>query len=350
MLEISDIPVEGYELVRRGVDRDAGLHAIVAIHSTVMGPALGGMRLWPYGSEEEALTDVLRLARGMTYKAICAGLKLGGGKSVMIGRRRDKTEALLRSMGEFVDTFGGTYITAEDVNTKPADMIIVAQRTDHVTGVPGRSGNPSPFTAHGCFLALKATLEEIFGNAEVRGRTVAIEGCGSVGSIYGQKIADAGGKLILADIRPDAVEKLAAATGGTIVGPGEIVSVECDVFAPCAMGGSLNDESIPKLRCRAVVGCANNQLDERRHGVMLRERGILYAPDYVVNAGGLINVYQELGEADYDQTRAMRQLESIYSNMKRIFAISKEEGIPPYEAADRFAQGRIAEAQTSAKA
>lgn len=349
MLEITDIPVEGYELVRNGVDKETGLRAIVAIHSTVRGPALGGMRLWPYKSEDEALTDVLRLARGMTYKAICADLKLGGGKSVIIAEPSQKTEALLASMGDFVDSFGGKYITAEDVNTKPADMKVIAERTRWVTGVPGRSGNPSPFTAHGCFLGLKAALEEVWGGAELHQKTIAIEGCGSVGSIFAEQIAEAGGQIVCADIRAEAAQALAAETGGTVVGPDEIHAVDCDVFAPCALGGSLNDETIPRLKAKAVVGCANNQLLEDRHANDLRDRGILYAPDYVVNAGGLINVYQELGQ-HYDREKAMQQLNSIYRSLKRIFAIAKAEGISASLAADRYAQGRLAEAQAAAEA
>ncbi len=348
MLEITDIPAEGYELVRRGVDRERGLHAIIAVHSTVLGPALGGMRLWPYASEEEALTDVLRLARGMTYKAACAGLDLGGGKSVILGDPAAKTEAMFEAMGEFVESFGGRYITAEDVNTRVEDMGVVARKTRHVVGLEGKSGNPSPKTARGVFLGLKATLEEVFGSDEVAGRTVAIEGCGSVGSIYAQLVADAGGKVVCADIRPEAAERVAEATGGTIVAPDEIWKVECDVYGPCALGGVLNDETIPELRCRAVCGAANNQLLEARHGDMLRERGIKYAPDYVVNAGGLINVYNELVPGGYDEERALEMMDKIRQNLLEIFAISREEGISTAAAADRFAERRIEAARSGA--
>lgn len=341
MLEITDIPVEGYERVRRGVDRARGLHAIVAVHSTVLGPALGGMRLWPYRSEGEALEDVLRLARGMTYKAACAGLNLGGGKSVVIAGERDKNEALFLAMGEFVDSFGGTYITAEDVNVHPEDVEIVGRRTGYVTGLVGRSGNPSPHTAHGCFLGLRATLEEVFGSGEVRGRVVAIEGgAGSVGAIFARLVSEAGGKVILADIREEAVRNVAKEVAGSVVPPGEVHRLPCDVFAPCALGGTLNAGTIPQLRCKAVVGCANNQLREDADGERLRARGILYAPDYVVNAGGLINVYNEVGTT-YDERRALRMMEQIYANLKEIYAIAREDGIPTSVAADRFAERRL---------
>lgn len=356
MLEITDIPVPGYERVARAVDTARGLHAIIAVHNTVLGRqangparALGGMRLWPFPSLEAAKTDVLRLARGMTYKAACAGLNLGGGKSVILGKPEDKTPQMFEAMGEFVETFGGSYITAEDVNTKVEDMAHVAKKTRHVAGLEGKSGNPSPKTAWGCFLGLQATLKEVFGSDEVKGRTVAIEGAGSVGSVYGELIAKHGGKVIVADIRAESAERVAKATGGRVVSPTEIHKVECDVYAPCALGGSLNDETIPTLRCKAVVGAANNQLLEARHGDALRERGIRYAPDYVVNAGGLINVYCELMPEGYDEKRSLRMAEMIRTNLAEIFAISREEGISTARAADRYAERRIEAARAEAK-
>lgn len=347
MLEITDIQVEGYERVRRAVDSSRGLHAIIAVHSTVLGPALGGMRLWPYGSVEEAKTDVLRLSRGMTYKAACAGLDLGGGKSVILAKPEDKTPALFEAMGDFVQSFEGTYITAEDVNTKVEDMGHVAKRTRFVAGLAGKSGNPSPKTAWGCFIGLQATLQEVFGSPEVKGRTVAIEGAGSVGSVYADLIAKAGGKIVVADIKQESAERVAKATGGTVVRPTEIHKAACDVFAPCALGGSLNDETIPHLRCKAIVGAANNQLLDDRHGDMLRARGVLYAPDYVVNAGGLINVYDELIPGGYVEKRSLANAEKIGDNLRTIFAISREEGISTARAADRFAERRIAERRLS---
>lgn len=355
MLEITDIPVAGYERVRRAVDTSRGLHAIIAVHNTVLGAqpngpprALGGMRLWPYSSLDAAKTDVLRLARGMTYKAACAGLDLGGGKSVILGKPEDKTPAMFEAMGEFVESFGGTYITAEDVNTKVEDMAHVARKTRHVAGLEGKSGNPSPKTAWGCFLGLQATLAEVFGTPEVKGRTVAIEGAGSVGSVYAGLIAQHGGKVIVADIRQEAAQRVATAAGGSVVSPTEIHAVACDVYAPCALGGSLNDETIPQLKCRAVVGAANNQLLEDRHGDALRARGIVYAPDYVVNAGGLINVYCELDAKGYDEALSLRMAEKIRSNLAEIFAISREEGLSTARAADRYAERRIEAARAAA--
>ncbi|KAA3605012.1 MAG: Glu/Leu/Phe/Val dehydrogenase [Planctomycetota bacterium] len=351
MLEITEIPVEGYECVKKAVDRERGLHAYIAVHSTVLGPALGGMRLWPYASEEEALTDVLRLAMGMTYKAACAGLDLGGGKSVILARPEEKSEDLFEAMGEFVDSFGGRYITAEDVNTNPNSIEVVSRKTEHVTGLKDRSGNPSPYTAHGCYLGLKATLGEVFGSEDIQGKTFAIEGAGSVGSIFAKMLVKEGGRIITADIRQESAEKLAQETGGTVVSPDEIRFVDCDVYCPSALGGSLNDQTIPKLQCKAVVGCANNQLLEARHGEMLRDRGILYAPDYVVNAGGLINVYNEY-HTTYDEARALAMMEKIYENLKAIYRIAKEDNVSTATAADRFGdwrleQARAAQAQTS---
>ncbi|MDP7062724.1 MAG: Glu/Leu/Phe/Val dehydrogenase dimerization domain-containing protein [Planctomycetota bacterium] len=341
MVEITEIPVEGYQCVKRAIDPVSGLHAFISVHSTVLGPALGGMRLWPYVSEDEALTDVLRLSRGMTYKAACAGLDLGGGKSVIIGDPSMKSDAFFEAMGEFVESFGGSYITAEDVNTKVEDMGIVARKSSHVVGMAGKSGNPSPKTAWGTFLGLKATLEDIYGSDSVEGKTVAIEGAGSVGSIYADYIAREGGKIIVADIFAESAERVAKATDGIVVGPDEIRSVECDIYAPCALGGSLNDETIPQLKCKAIVGAANNQLLEDRHGDMLRELGIRYAPDYVVNAAGLINVFDEMQPGGYKEERALAAMEKIRTNMAAIFAISNEEGISTAEAADRFAERRV---------
>lgn len=343
MLEITEIPVDGYEKVLRGINTETGLHAIISIHNTTLGPALGGCRLWSYGSENEALTDVLRLSRGMTYKASCAGIDLGGGKSVMIGDPSKKTTELFESMGEFVETFGGQYITAEDVNTSPADMEAVHRQTNHVTGLPkaeGSSGNPSPYTALGCFVGLKATLERAFGSADMSGLTIAIEGAGSVGTIFAKMVVDQGAKVVLADIKADRAKACADELGGTVVKPTEVFGVDCDVFAPSALGGSINDETLPQLKAKVIAGCANNQLLEERHGIALRERGIVYAPDYVINAGGLINVYNEVGR-EYDEPRAVAMIEKIYDHLKEIYSIADEEGICTSLAADRFAERRI---------
>ena len=350
MLEITVIPVSGYQRVCRAIEPDSGLHAIIAVHTTVLGPALGGMRMWPYASEEEALTDVKRLARGMTYKASCAGLDLGGGKSVVIGDPANKSKEMFEAMGEFVESFQGAYITAEDVNTKVEDMAVVNSVTDHVVGLAGKSGNPSPKTAWGCYLGLKAAAEEKFGTSDLKGLTVALEGAGSVGSVYGELIAKEGGEIITADINEESARKLAESTGGTVVGPDEIRGVDCDVYAPCAMGGSVDDETIANLKARVVCGAANNQLLRPEHGEQLRERGILYAPDYVVNAGGLINVYNELVPGGYNEDAAMAQMEKIRQNLLKIFQLAREYGICTAVAADRFGEKRVVAKLESAKA
>jgi len=347
VVEVTDIPVEGYESVKRAYDAESGLLAFISVHSTVLGPALGGMRLWNYANEDEALTDVLRLSKGMTYKAACAGLSLGGGKSVIVGDPSMKSQAFFEAMGDFVESFGGSYITAEDVNTKVEDMGIVATRSNHVVGLAEKSGNPSPKTAWGTFLGLKATLEDVYGSDSCEGKTFAIEGAGSVGSIYADFIAKDGGKILVADIVDESAQLVAAATGGTVVGPDEIRSIECDVYSPCALGGSINDDTIPLLRCKAIVGAANNQLLEEYHGDVLRDLGIRYAPDYVVNAAGLINVYDEMAKGGYDEARALENMNSIRTNIHKIFAISNEEGISTAAAADRFAERRIDSAVAS---
>jgi leucine dehydrogenase len=348
MVEITEIQVDGYECVKRAIDPASGLHAYISVHSTVLGPALGGMRLWPYGSEEEAMTDVLRLSRGMTYKAACAGLALGGGKSVIIGDPSMKSDAFFEAMGEFVESFGGSYITAEDVNIKVEDMGIVARKSDHVVGLAGKSGNPSPKTAWGVFLGLKATLEDVYGSDSCEGKVVAVEGAGSVGSVFADYIAKDGGKIVVADIYDESAQRVAKATGGTVVGPDEIRAVACDVYAPCALGGSINDESIVDLKCKIVCGAANNQLLEDRHGDELRDLGIRYAPDYVVNAAGLINVFDEMMPGGYKEERAMKNMDQIRDSMRSIFAISNEEGISTAAAADRFAERRVEEARAKA--
>ena len=350
MVEITEIQVDGYECVKRAIDPASGLHAYISVHSTVLGPALGGMRLWPYASEKEAMTDVLRLSRGMTYKAACAGLALGGGKSVIIGDPSMKSDAFFEAMGEFVDSFGGSYITAEDVNIKVEDMGIVARKSKHVVGLAGKSGNPSPKTAWGVFLGLKATLEDVYGSDSCEGKVFAVEGAGSVGSVFADYIAKDGGKIVVADIFDESAQRVAKATGGTVVGPDEIRGIDCDVYAPCALGGSINDESIPELKCKIVCGAANNQLLEDRHGDMLRDLGIRYAPDYVVNAAGLINVFDEMMPGGYDEARATKNMDQIRESMRSIFAISNEDGISTAAAADRFAERCVEEARAKSNA
>jgi leucine dehydrogenase len=332
----------GHERVLFCSNPDVGLEAIIAVHSTVLGPGLGGCRMWPYASTEEALTDVLRLSRGMTYKAAAAGLNLGGGKAVIIGdAKKDKSEELLRAFGRYVESLGGFYITAEDVGTNTDDMEVVQHETRWVTGLPpelGGGGDPSPVTAFGTLQGIKAAIEHLHGDS-LKGRSVAVQGLGNVGYHLAKFLREEGAKVFGADIDAEAIEK-ARELGVEIVPTAEILEVECDVVAPCALGAVINDDSIPKLRCRVVAGAANNQLKEDRHGQELHDRGILYAPDYVINAGGLINVYNEL--VGYNREVAMRMARGIFANMARLFGISRTQSIPTYLAADRLAGERIA--------
>jgi leucine dehydrogenase len=317
-------------------DTSTGLKAIICIHNTTLGPALGGCRMYPYADEEAAINDALRLARGMTYKAAASGLNLGGGKSVIIGDpHKDKSEALFRSFGRYIETLGGRYITAEDVGTTTEDMVNIQDKTY------GGSGDPSPFTALGVFQGMKACAEDKFGSTSLEGKTVAVQGLGHVGYYLCELLHRDGVDLIVTDIRKENVERVVGEFGARAIEPDEIMSVECDVFAPCALGGILDDESIPKLRCAVIAGAANNVLLEPRHGESLAERGILYAPDYVINAGGLINVADEL--EGYNETRSTRRVMGIYESVKRIIAISKRDVAPPQTAADTLALERIDE-------
>lgn len=334
-----------YEQVVYCHDTSTGLKAIICIHNTTLGPALGGCRMYPYATEEEAVTDALRLARGMTYKAAASGLNLGGGKSVIIGDpHKDKSEALFRSFGRYIETLGGRYITAEDVGTTTEDMVNIQVETSFVVGVDktyGGSGDPSPFTALGVFRGMKACAEDKFGSTSLEGRTVAVQGLGHVGYYLCELLHKDGANLVVTDVRKENVERVVGEFGAKAVEPDEIMSVECDVFAPCALGGILHDESIPKLRCEVIAGAANNVLLEPRHGEALAGRGILYAPDYVINAGGLINVADEL--EGYNETRSTRRVMGIYESVKSIIAISKRDGSPTQTAADTLALERIDE-------
>jgi leucine dehydrogenase len=335
----------GHERVLFCSSPEVGLQAIIAVHSTALGPGLGGVRMWPYKTMDEALTDVLRLSRGMTYKAAAAGLNLGGGKAVIIGdSKKDKSEALFRAFGRFVDSLGGLYITAEDVGTDMEDMEVILQETRWVTGVSpaeGGGGDPSPVTAYGTLQGMKAAANRRFGDAALAGRTVAIQGLGSVGHhLASYLIKDEKARVFGADVDPEAIER-ARELGVEIVPPGQILEQDVDIVAPCALGATLNERSIPKLRCQIVAGAANNQLeDEERDGLALHEAGILYCPDYVINAGGLINVYNEL--TTYNRERAMRMTRGIFLNMMRVFEISEAESIPTSRAGDRVAEERIA--------
>jgi leucine dehydrogenase len=331
----------GHERVLFCSNPEVGLQAIIAVHSTVLGPGLGGTRMWPYKSTEEAMTDVLRLSRGMTYKAAAAGLNLGGGKAVIIGdAKKDKSEELFRAFGRYVESLDGLYITAEDVGTNTEDMEVVHHETRWVTGLSpelGGGGDPSPVTAFGTLQGIKAAVQHL-GDDSLQGKSVAVQGLGSVGHNLAKFLLDEGAKVFGADIDADSIER-ARELGVEVVPTSEILEVDCDVVAPCALGAVINDNSIPRLRCRVVAGAANNQLAEDRHGRELYDRGILYAPDYVINAGGLINVYNEL--IGYNREVAMRMARGIHGNMSRLFQIARAESIPTYEAADRLAEERI---------
>lgn len=334
----------GHEQLVIGYDKSSGYRGIIAIHDTTLGPALGGTRFWHYESDEAAIVDALRLARGMTYKNAVAGLNLGGGKAVMIGDNRTKQrEMLFRAHGRFIESLGGRYITAEDVGTTTTDMDFVHMETDHVAGLAARSGDPSPVTAHGVFRAIQASALVRWGTDDLTGRHVLIQGCGHVGYHLAKELHEAGATLTVTDIDGERVKRVVDATGARAVAPDEIFTAPGDIFAPCALGGVINDDTIPKLRVQAVVGAANNQLLEERHGEMLEARGIQYTPDYVANAGGVINVYGEL--RGWDRERALRKADEIYNTVLSVFEIAREQGIPTYLAADRLAEQRLAAAR-----
>jgi leucine dehydrogenase len=284
--------------------------------------------------------DALRLARGMTYKNAVAGLNLGGGKSVIIGDNRTKQrEMIFRAHGRFVESLGGRYVTAEDVGTSTGDMDFVHMETDNVAGLAGRSGDPSPVTAHGVFRAIQASAKQRWGSDSLEGKTVAIQGCGHVGYYLAKELREAGATLIVTDIDAERVQRVVSELGAKAVEPGEIYGVQADIFAPCALGAGINDKTIPQLKVEIVAGAANNQLLEERHGDALEARGILYAPDYVANAGGVINVYGEL--AGWDAQRALRKADEIYDTVLGVFEIATTEKIPTYQAADRLAERRL---------
>lgn len=324
-------------------DKNVGLKAIIAIHNTALGPALGGTRMWNYKSEEEALIDVLRLSKGMTYKAAAAGLNLGGGKAVIIGDpKTQKTEGLFRAFGHFVNSLNGKYITAEDVGTGVQDMEHVYMETPWVTGIPkdfGGSGDPSPYTAHGVLMGIKAAASEKFGSDSLKGMRIAVQGLGNVGSNLVKYLVEEGAQITVADIDMNRVKKCVDQFGAKAVNVDEILSVDCDIQAPCAMGAIVNDQTIGQFKCKVIAGGANNQLAEPRHGDQLRELGILYAPDYVINAGGLMNVFVEL--EGYSPERAFEKTRKVYDNVKKVFEIAKRDNIGTHTAADRVAEERI---------
>ncbi|WP_286883453.1 branched-chain amino acid dehydrogenase [Aneurinibacillus sp. UBA3580] len=330
-------------------DQNSGLKAIIAIHDTTLGPALGGTRMWTYDTEEEAIEDALRLARGMTYKAAGAGLNLGGGKAVIIGDpRKDKNEEMFRAFGRYIQGLNGRYITAEDVGTTVADMDTIHMETDYVTGVSpafGSSGNPSPVTAYGVYRGMKAAAKEAFGTDDLSGKIIAVQGVGNVAYNLCRHLHEEGATLIVTDINKDNVQRAVDEFGAKAVDPNDIYSQDCDIFAPCALGAIINDNTIPQLKAKVIAGAANNQLREERHGDIIQEMGIVYAPDYIINAGGLINVADEL--QGYNRERAIKKVETIYDTIQKVIEISKRDNIPTYKAADRMCEERIASMQRS---
>jgi leucine dehydrogenase len=325
-LHLEPLSIKGYEQVVKVTDKKAALTAIIAIHDTTMGPALGGIRIRPYASFNEALEDVLRLSKGMTYKSAVSEVGFGGGKSVIIADpKTQKTPEMMIAMGHAIEKLGGIYIAAEDVGTTTEDCQIIRRATKYVVGLAQAksSGDPGPFTAWGVFRGIQSAAKKIFGSDSLEGRSVAIQGLGSVGSNLAGYLFWAGARLIVSDIDVVKVNAIAKRTGATIVPPDQILSSECDILSPCALGGIINDQTIPQFRCKAIAGAANNQLLRDAHGVALKERGILYAPDFVINAGGLLNVAAELEETGYNPAYSRSRVHRIYDWLSAIYDIAE---------------------------
>jgi leucine dehydrogenase len=331
----------GHEQLLFCRDEAAGYRGIIAIHSTALGPAVGGTRFWNYSSEEEAIVDALRLSRGMTYKCAAAGMALGGGKAIIIaGDESAEREKLFRAHGRFVERLGGRYITAEDVGTGPADMKYIALETRHVGGLTGQgAGDPSPWTALGAFRAMQAAAKYRWGSDDLRGKRVAIQGCGNVGHNLARELHEAGARLIVSDLDPERMKAAIEEFGAATATPDSIHAVTADIFAPCALGGIINDETIPQLKVEIICGAANNQLLEPKDGDALEARDILYAPDYVVNSGGVLSGGADLFGWSLEKVRA--EVLAIYDTLLSVFEIAKAETIPTYKAADRFAERRL---------
>ena len=339
-MKINELPIRGHEYERLVSCTDGDYHGLISIHSTRLGPAIGGTRFWQYRNEQEAITDVLRLARGMTYKNALAGVPFGGGKSIILKQHGPiDREAIFRAHGRFVETFGGRYITAEDVGTSPEDLEHVRKETQHVAGLVSGSGNPSPVTARGVFRAMQAAAKYRWDSDELAGRTVAIQGCGSVGYYLASYLHKAGANLIVSDVDPRKVETVVNEFDAMAFGPDEIYYADADVFAPCALGGVINDDTVAVLKMEIVAGAANNQLLEPRHGDELAARDILYAPDYAANSGGVINGCRDL--LGWDSAQSAAKVDEIYDTVLNIFRMADAEGIPTYQAADRLAEKRL---------
>lgn len=345
LLVFDEVALDGHEQVLFGYDKVSGLRTIIAIHSTALGPALGGTRFFPYETEEAALHDVLRLSKGMTYKAAAAGLDLGGGKAVIIGDpRTDKSERLLRAYGRIVDSLQGRYITAEDMGTTTTDLDVVRRETRWALGnsvAEGGAGDPSPVTARGLYMATRAVCQMLWGDPDVTGRRFAIQGVGKVGSAFVQLLVENRADVVVSDAYEPALVAAVENYGVKSVPPDEILTVDCDILSPCALGATINQATIPQLNCQAVVGSANNQLETDDDARAIMDRGILYAPDFVVNAGGLINVFDELH--GYSKLRALHRVDAIYDATIKILETARSEGITPNEAAMKVAEKRIDE-------
>ena len=325
-------------------DEESGLKAIIAVHDTTLGPSLGGTRLWNYSSSAEALTDVLRLSRGMTYKSAMAGLPLGGGKAVIIGDAKTiKSDQLFRAYGRFINSLGGKYITAEDVNIRTSDIDIVAQETQHVAGTADKAGDPSPHTALGTYLGLKAAAKHRLGSEDLTGVKIAVQGLGAVGYDFAKYCREDGAELIVTDINEEALERAKNELGATVVGLDEIYAVDADIYAPCALGATINDETLKQLKCKIIAGSANNQLANPKHDKMVKDMGILYAPDYVINAGGVIHVCSEAANMSLEETD--KRVRDIYNTLDKLFTRAKKEDRPTGELADEMAREIIANAK-----
>ena len=319
-------------------DEATGLRAIIAVHNTNRGPALGGTRMWNYANETEALTDVLRLSRGMTYKNAISGLNLGGGKAVILGNsREDKSDGMFRRFGEFVDSLNGKYITAEDVGISPADMVLVNEKTKHVAGLPGKSGDPSPVTAYGVYMGMKACAKAQYGSDSLNGKKVAVQGVGHVGEYLIKHLTEEGAKVFISDIHEPTLTRVAKTYGCEVVGLDEIYDLDMDIYAPCALGATVNDDTLGRLKCSIIAGAANNQLlKEEIHGKIVMDKGIIYAPDYMLNAGGVINCFAEVDCLTPEW--AMKKAAGIYDTTALIINRSKAENIPTYAIANKMAE------------
>lgn len=336
----------GHEQVLYCHGKNPDIKAIIAIHDTTLGPAMGATRLFPYVNEEAALKDALRLSRGMTYKAACANIPAGGGKAVIIANPENKTDEMLRAYGRFVQSLNGRFITGQDVNITPQDVREISKETNYVVGVSEKSGGPAPITALGVFLGIKAAVESRLQSQQLQGLKVAVQGLGNVGKNLCRHLHENGIELFVTDVNLARAEEVKRLFGATIVNPDEIYSLDVDVFAPCALGGIINSETIPLLQAPIIAGAANNQLgNEQIHSQMLAEKGILYCPDYVINAGGLINVYNEM--IGYDEEKAFKQVHNIYDTLIAIFDIAKRQDIPTNDAAKRLAESRIMSVRNS---